>query len=127
MITIEYVSEEEAMGKLKEMMPEGWPYSKDAWMDGMTEEELEQAMERVQVRELVDEEDAKDNPLDTQVGGRHYKDMRIQPIEFIHANNIPFIEGCGIKYLCRWRDKGGVEDLRKAQHLIEMLIEMEEA
>lgn len=64
--------------------------------------------------------------LDVQVGGSHYKDMKIQPVEFIHANNIPFIEGCCIKYLCRWRRKGGIEDLKKARHFIDLLIEMEE-
>lgn len=63
--------------------------------------------------------------LDIQVGGDHYKTMRIQPVEYIHANNIPFIEGCAIKYLTRWRHKGGVEDLRKAKHFIELLIELE--
>jgi hypothetical protein len=63
--------------------------------------------------------------LDKQVSGGHYKDLKIQPIEFIHANNIPFAEGCAIKYLCRWRDKGGIKDLEKAKHFIELLIELE--
>lgn len=62
---------------------------------------------------------------DLQEGGSHYKDMKIQPFEFIHANNIPFAEGCAIKYLCRWRKKGGVEDLKKAIHFIELLIDAE--
>lgn len=60
-----------------------------------------------------------------QEGGNHYKNMAIQPVEFCHRNNIPFVEGSVIKYVCRWQDKGGVEDLRKARHLIDMLIEME--
>jgi hypothetical protein len=63
--------------------------------------------------------------LTKQVNGDHYKKLRIQPIEFIHANNIPFAEGCAIKYLCRWRDKGGLADLEKAKHFIELLIELE--
>ena len=63
--------------------------------------------------------------LDKQVSGGHYKGMKIQPIEFIHANNIPFPEGNAIKYLCRWRDKGGIKDLEKAMHVIELLIELE--
>ena len=63
--------------------------------------------------------------LDTQVSGDHYKKMVIQPIEFIHANNIPFAEGCAIKYLCRWRAKNGIADLEKAKHFIELLIELE--
>ena len=63
--------------------------------------------------------------LDTQVGGDHYKQMQIQPVEFCHANQIPFIEGCVIKYVCRWRHKGGVDDLRKAHHLLTLMIELE--
>lgn len=63
--------------------------------------------------------------LTDQVGGDHYKKHAIQPIEFIHANNIPFCEGNAIKYLCRWRDKGGIRDLEKARHYIDLLIELE--
>jgi hypothetical protein len=63
--------------------------------------------------------------LAVQEGGGHYKDLKIQPIEYIHANNIPFAEGCAIKYLTRWRAKGGIEDLKKARHFIDLLIELE--
>ena len=63
--------------------------------------------------------------LDNQVAGDHYKKMKIQPLEFIHANNIPFAEGCVIKYVSRWRDKGGIDDLEKAKHFLELLIELE--
>ena len=66
------------------------------------------------------------SPLAKQVGGSHYKGMAIQPVEFIHRNGIGFVEGCCIKYLCRWKQKNGVEDLKKARHFIDMLIEMEE-
>lgn len=65
------------------------------------------------------------NALGKQVDGGHYKDLKIQPIEYIHANNIPFAEGCAIKYLTRWRAKGGIKDLEKAKHFIELLIELE--
>lgn len=64
--------------------------------------------------------------LQHQEGGQHYRDMAIQPVEFIHKNGIGFIEGCIIKYLSRWRKKNGIEDLRKAKHLLEILIELEE-
>jgi hypothetical protein len=64
--------------------------------------------------------------LDIQVGGSHYKEMAIQPIEFIMKNNIGFMEGNAIKYISRWRSKGGVEDLKKARHYLDMLIEFEE-
>ena len=61
----------------------------------------------------------------TQVGGNHYKDCKIQPTEFIHANNIPFIEGNIIKYVIRHRNKNGIEDLKKARHYIDLLINFE--
>ncbi len=64
--------------------------------------------------------------LEVQVGGDHYKKHAIQPIEFIHANRIPFCEANAIKYLCRWRDKGGIADLEKARHYIDLLIELEQ-
>jgi Protein of unknwon function (DUF3310) len=66
------------------------------------------------------------NPLQEQVGGGHYKDMVIQPVEFITANNIPYMEGNVLKYICRWRNKNGIRDLEKAKHYIELLIELEE-
>lgn len=57
-----------------------------------------------------------------QIGGNHYDKMKIQPITFIVDNDIPFIEGNIIKYVCRWRDKGGIEDLKKAKHYLDILI-----
>ena len=63
--------------------------------------------------------------LSTQIGGDHYKKHRIQPVEFIHANGIPFIEANCIKYLVRWRDKGGVKDLEKVKHYVDLLIDLE--
>jgi hypothetical protein len=62
-----------------------------------------------------------------QVGGSHYKKFAIQPAEFCHKNNIPYLEATAIKYLCRWRDKGGIQDLEKAKHFIDLLIEFENA
>lgn len=64
--------------------------------------------------------------LKQQVGGSHYKDLLIQPVEYILKNNIPFIEGSVIKYVTRWRAKNGVEDLRKARHFLDILITNEE-
>lgn len=61
----------------------------------------------------------------TQVGGNHYCHLAIQPVEYIHRNSIGFCEGSVIKYVTRWRNKGGVEDLRKARHFLDLLIEME--
>jgi len=61
--------------------------------------------------------------LSKQEGGSHYKDRAIQPIEFILANDLSFCEGNIIKYIARWRFKGGIADLKKAKHYIEFLIE----
>lgn len=63
---------------------------------------------------------------DYQVGGTHYRDMAIQPFEYIYANSIGFAEGCIIKYVSRWRSKNGIEDLRKARHFLDLLIDAEE-
>lgn len=65
--------------------------------------------------------------FEKQVGGEHYAKMAIQPAEYIHRNGIGFMEGAAIKYLSRWRAKNGLEDLRKAAHMIELLLEMESA
>ena len=58
-----------------------------------------------------------------QVGGNHYKKYVIQPVEFIVKNNIGFVEGNVIKYILRFKEKGGVQDLLKAKHYIELLID----
>ena len=63
--------------------------------------------------------------LDVQVAGNHYKDLAIQPVEYIHANGIGYFEGNVIKYVSRWRAKNGIKDLEKAKHYIELLIELE--
>jgi len=68
------------------------------------------------------------NPLDIQVGGGHYKGKAIQPVEYIHANNLNFLEGCIVKRITRWRNKPTAkrfEDLEKIKHEVDLLIEME--
>ena len=65
------------------------------------------------------------NPLDVQEGGDHYKGMKIQPVEFIHANNLDFLSGCVIKRVCRHRSKNGAEDIRKAIHELELILKLE--
>jgi hypothetical protein len=69
--------------------------------------------------------DLTTSALDKQESGSHYKDKGIQPIVYIHANNLGFCEGNVVKYVTRWRDKGGEADLRKAIHYLELLIELE--
>ena len=63
--------------------------------------------------------------FEKQVGGIHYKDYKIPPVKFIHANGLGFLEGCIVKRLCRYRAKGGLEDLKKIQHETELLIALE--
>ena len=61
--------------------------------------------------------------LEKQVGGKHYRNMKIQPAHFINENKLLFAEGNAIKYICRHPFKGKKEDLLKAIHFIEMIIE----
>ena len=63
--------------------------------------------------------------LDVQVAGDHYKSMKIQPIEFITANKMGFLEGCIVKRISRWRSKDGLADLQKIKHEVDLLIELE--
>lgn len=64
--------------------------------------------------------------LNDQIGGSHYKDMAIQPMEYSMLNKLDACQHTAIKYVTRFREKGGIQDLRKAIHVIEMLIEFEE-
>ena len=73
------------------------------------------------------DESRSTSALRTQVGGAHYHSRAIQPVEYIHANGLGFIEGNIVKYATRWRDKGGVQDLEKVIHYARLLIELEEA
>jgi hypothetical protein len=66
-----------------------------------------------------------DTAIKRQVGGNHYNRYDIQPIDFIIANNLDWCEANAVKYITRWKDKNGVEDLRKAIHYLEMLIQRE--
>jgi hypothetical protein len=73
---------------------------------------------------VIKQERNMSTSLKKQVGGSHYRQFPIQPIEFIVKNNLPFIEGNIIKYICRWQDKGGIEDLDKVIHYAELLKEL---
>jgi len=63
------------------------------------------------------------NSLEDQVGGKHYRKMRIQPAEFINENKLLFAEGNAIKYICRHSSKGKAQDIKKAIHYLEMILE----
>lgn len=62
--------------------------------------------------------------LGKQIGGNHYRDGGIQPVQYIEANGLGFCEGNVIKYVTRHAGKGGAEDLRKARHYIDLLLEL---
>lgn len=64
---------------------------------------------------------------DKQVGGSHYKDLAIQPIEYIHANHLSYLEGNAVKYITRHQSKGGAQDIQKAIHYLEMILELDYA
>lgn len=66
----------------------------------------------------------ENNALETQIGGNHYK-LPIQPVEYIHANGIGYFEGNVIKYVTRWKNKNGIQDLEKAIHYLHLLINLE--
>lgn len=59
----------------------------------------------------------------TQVGGNHYSKMKIQPLFYSLENQLGVCEANIVKYVSRWQDKGGVDDLRKAQHYLQILID----
>lgn len=82
-----------------------------------TQDEMEEIM-------VSDHAKAMQSALGVQVGGSHYKDMAIQPIEFIERNQLSFSAGNVIKYICRADKKNGLEDLEKAKHYIELMIEL---
>ena len=63
------------------------------------------------------------NPYDKQIGGSHYQNFKIQPSKFVVENELLFPEGCAIKYICRHRLKGKKEDILKAIHFLEMILE----
>lgn len=87
------------------------------------EEELELATPMEIASTLTTKKvDEQNDPFKQQVGGDHYKSMTIQPVEFILANGLGFCEGNVIKYICRYKQKGGVQDLKKVVHYAELLI-----
>jgi hypothetical protein len=68
-----------------------------------------------------------DDALDVQVGGMHYKQYQIQPVEFCQKNNLNAIESSIVKYAVRHRDKGGKEDVEKIIHYAKLLLQLEYA
>jgi hypothetical protein len=86
-------------------------------MCSMHEDEMLEEIARTEGVQLT-------NALSKQVGGNHYAEMPIQPVEFIVANEMGFLEGNIIKYICRHQDKNGAEDIKKAIHYCELLLQI---
>jgi hypothetical protein len=76
-------------------------------------------------QEHKEEEIKIQNALDIQIGGDHYKNYKIQPIEYSMANNLNPCQANVVKYITRYKDKNGLDDLNKAKHYIDLLIQME--
>lgn len=78
-------------------------------------------------KEYVEHEETKQSSsaLDVQAGGKHYKTMKIQPVVYITENNLSYLQGNVIKYISRYKDKNGLEDLKKAKHYIDLIMELE--
>lgn len=69
--------------------------------------------------------EAPKDALSEQVGGSHYKDMAIQPVEFCMRNNLNFCQSSAIKYICRYKNKNGAQDIDKAIHFLQILKQIE--
>lgn len=102
-------------------MSNEWTTYTDDSINDATPEQWDKASKTVYGK-LVHPSDAA---MKRQVGGNHYKKFKIQPLEYALDNELGICEHAVIKYITRWKDKGGVEDLRKAIHYIEMLIQRE--
>jgi len=77
------------------------------------------------IAEVVEMEQEQAAASETQVGGDHYRLMPIQPVEFNQRNGLNFCEACVIKYVSRHKHKNGAEDVRKAIHFLNLLLEIE--
>ena len=77
------------------------------------------------IAEVVELEQEQATASETQVGGNHYQNMPIQPAEYNQRNGLNFCEACVIKYVSRHKRKNGAEDVRKAIHFLNLLLEIE--
>jgi hypothetical protein len=96
----------------------------DAWtpFHRITKESIEAYTQSLNLSEETPQKGANSK----QIAGSHYSDKEIQPWDFIYANNLGYFEGNCVKYVSRWKDKGGIDDLKKAIHYLEKLIELEQ-
>ena len=96
----------------------------DSWtpIHSTTVQEIEDYMKSLNLPEKVPQKCANGK----QIAGSHYSDKQMQPWDYIYANNLGYFEGNCVKYVSRWKDKGGIDDLKKAIHYLEKLIELEQ-
>lgn len=106
----------------------------EKYMNGSTNEEdilkkvyaRQKAVEEGKARKAELERVERNIALETQVGGNHYNSMKIQPIEYTMKNEMNPLQHTVIKYVSRYKNKNGIEDLKKAIHSLELLIQFEE-
>ena len=103
--------------------------SEESWINpeedrGWSQESYRNYMKRRDAEEQMIREEQTPKATDKQVGGNHYKDCKIMPIEYITKNNLDFLEGNVVKYITRHKLKGGVEDIKKVIHYAELILEL---
>lgn len=91
----------------------------------LEEYEREENVEGLTMAFPVEDEPHAPRATEKQIGGDHYKDMRIQPTTFIEQNGLGWCEGNAVKYICRHRQKGQIKDIQKAIHYLDLLLEQE--
>lgn len=121
-----------ATGRLEELKPEApGGYAplinvKSELRRPIPEQVIDTALRETGLDKFFESNNKKESALDTQVGGHHYKYLKIQPMTYSMLNGLNACQHTAIKYLTRYKSKGGIEDLKKAIHSIELLIEFEE-
>jgi len=103
--------------------------SEESWTNpeedrGWSRESYRNYMKRRDAEEQLLKEERVIKATHKQVGGNHYKDCKIMPIEYITKNNLDFLEGNVVKYITRHKLKGGVEDIKKVIHYAELILEL---
>ena len=103
--------------------------SEESWINpeedrGWSQESYRNYMKRRDAEEQMIKEERSPKATDKQVGGNHYNDCKIMPIEYITKNNLDFLEGNVVKYITRHKLKGGVEDIKKVIHYAELILEL---
>lgn len=116
---LEFTADEFRIATMDELPPEAWDRAtRELKVAGQTP-----LMPPTRGQEVLRDIIKPKKAIDRQEGGSHYKNLAIQPVEYVLANQIGFCEGSVIKYVTRYSAKGGIEDLKKARHFLDLLIE----